>query len=87
MQLDSKQCLLPVDDDEIEIASTNCVLIVMHGMNNNDASYQRVIGFVSCLQINTKQGVIDVRLVHDGDHRLSCDEDLKKAQRCLSTFF
>ncbi|UJR36962.1 hypothetical protein I4U23_029670 [Adineta vaga] len=83
MLLDSKQYLLPVECDTIQIESINCILIFMHGMHDVDASYQRVIDLVSRLQIN-RQGAIEIRLIHDGDHRLSRDEDLLKIQHCLN---
>jgi dipeptidyl aminopeptidase/acylaminoacyl peptidase len=83
MLLDSKEYLLPMECNSIDLQSDECRLIFMHGMLDPDVSYQRMIDFVSRLSIS-KKGAIEIRLVHDGDHRLSRDEDLNKIGRCLN---
>jgi pimeloyl-ACP methyl ester carboxylesterase len=83
MLLDSKEYLLPIECDSIQLQCNNCPLIFMHGMLDPDVPYQSVIDFVSRLRIDNK-GAIEIRLVHDGDHRLSPDEDLSKIKCCLN---
>jgi pimeloyl-ACP methyl ester carboxylesterase len=83
MLLDSKEYLLPIEGDSIDLQTTDCRLIFMHGMLDSDVPYQRMIDFVSRLRID-KKGAIEIRLVYDGDHRLSRDEDLNKIKRCLN---
>jgi hypothetical protein len=83
MLLDSKEYLLPIECDSIQLMCNNCSLVFMHGMLDPDVSYQRVIDFVSHLKINSK-GAIEIRLIYDGDHRLSRNEDLRNIKRCLN---
>ena len=83
MLLDSKEYLLPIEYDSIQLECNHCSLIFMHGMLDPDVPYQRVIDFVSRLKINSK-AAIEIRLIHDGAHRLSSDEDLSKIKRCLN---
>ena len=83
MLLDSKEYLLPTERQSIELQAKDCSLIFMHGMLDSDVSYQKVIDFVSRLRID-KKGAIEIRLVANGDHRLSCDEDLHRIKRCLT---
>jgi hypothetical protein len=83
MLLDSKEYLLPIECDSIQLECNYCSLIFMHGMLDPDVPYQRVIDFVSRLKINSN-AAIEIRLIHDGDHRLSSDEDLSKIKHCLN---
>jgi len=83
MLLDSKQYLLPTECDSIQLECNDCTLIFMHGMLDPDVPYQRMIDFVNRLRID-KKGAIEIRLVCDGDHRLSRNEDLNKIKRCLN---
>lgn len=83
MLLDSKEYLLPMECNSIDLQSNDCRLIFMHGMLDPDVPYQRMIDFVSRLPID-KKGGIEIRLIRDGDHRLSRDEDLNKIKRCLN---
>lgn len=83
MLLDSKEYLLPIERQSIELQGVNCSLVFMHGMLDPDVSYQKVIDFVSRLRIG-KEGAIEIRLVADGDHRLSRTEDLQRIKRCLN---
>ncbi|CAF0770890.1 unnamed protein product [Rotaria sordida] len=83
MLLDSKEYLLPIECNSIELECNNCILIFMHGMLDFDVPYQRVIDFVSRLRID-KKGAIKIRLIHDGDHRLSRLEDLNEIKSCLN---
>jgi hypothetical protein len=83
MLLDSKEYLLPIECDPIKLECNNCTLIFMHGMLDSDVPYQRLIDFVSRLRMD-KKGAIEIRLVYDGDHRLSRNEDLSKIDRCLN---
>lgn len=82
MLLDSKEYLLPMMDS-IQLNSDNCILSFMHGMLDIDVPYQRMIDFVNRLKID-KKGAIEIRLIHDGDHRLSRDEDLNKIKSALN---
>ncbi|CAF3268603.1 unnamed protein product [Rotaria socialis] len=83
MLIDSKEYLLPIECDAIQLGCTQCSLIFMHGMFDSDVPYQRVIDFVSRLRTD-RQGAIQIRLVHDGDHRLSRLEDLREIKSCLN---
>jgi pimeloyl-ACP methyl ester carboxylesterase len=83
MLLDSKEYLLPIECDSIQLECNNCILIFMHGMLDVDVPYQRVIDFVGRLRVE-KKGAIEIRLAQDGDHRLSRNEDLNKIKRCLN---
>ena len=83
MLLDSKEYLLPTERQSIELQRENCSLIFMHGMLDSDVPYQKVIDFVSRLRID-KRGAIEIRLVADGDHRLSRGEDLQRIKRCFN---
>ena len=47
MLLDSKEYLLPIDCDAIQLQCDHCLLIFMHGMLDPDVPYERVIDFVS----------------------------------------
>lgn len=82
MLLDSKEYLLPTERQSIELQGENCSFIFVHGMLDPDVPYQKVIDFVSRLRID-KRGAIEIRLVADGDHRLSRAEDLQRMKRCL----
>lgn len=82
MLIDSKEYLLPIESDSIQLDCKNCTLIFIHGMQDPDVPYQRVIDFVSRLRIE-RQGAIKIRLIQDGDHRLSRTEDLHEIQSCL----
>lgn len=83
MLLDSKEYLLPTECQSIELQVKDCSLIFMHGMLDPDVPYQKVIDFVSHLRVDKKR-TIEIRLVADGDHRLSRDEDLHRIKRCLN---
>ena len=83
MLLDSKEYLLPIECYSIQLECNNCSLIFIHGMLDPDVPYQRIIDFVSRLRIDRK-AAIKIRLIHDGDHRLSRQEDLNEIKSCLN---
>lgn len=83
MLLDSKEFLLPIENDRIELNCENCTLIFLHGMIDEDVSYQKVIDYVRRLKIKSN-GKIELRLIQDGDHRLSRLEDLQTIRFCLN---
>lgn len=72
MLLDSKKYLLATESKKI---SVGCSMIMLHGMIDIDVPYQRAIDLFKLLDVPMRK-ICELRIIHDGDHRLSRHENL-----------
>ncbi|CAF4683165.1 unnamed protein product, partial [Rotaria sp. Silwood2] len=72
MLLDSKEYLLAMKSGKIY---AGCSVIMLHGMHDTDVPYQRAISVLKLFDVPMDK-TCELRLIHDGDHRLSRQKDL-----------
>ncbi|CAF1414817.1 unnamed protein product [Rotaria magnacalcarata] len=77
--LDSKEYILPMESGKVYV---NCSVIMLHGICDTDVPYHHAIDVLKLLDVPLGK-ICELRLIHDGDHRLSRQEDLIRIHGAL----